>query len=73
MKKRDDEDKRLSDRIHEIKRDQTALKVTLAVLLTLAIGITLFVLRSDLGELLAAHTNSTGVLQTDTATDEEVT
>lgn len=72
VKKRDDEDKKLSDRIHEIKRDQTALKVTLAVLLTLAIGVTLFVLRSDLGELLAAHTNSTEELQTDTATDEEV-
>ena len=71
MKKRDDEDKKLSDRIHEIKRDQTALKVTLAVLLTLATGITLFVLRSDLSELLTAHTTSAAEVQTDAPQDED--
>lgn len=71
VKKRDDEDKKLSDRIHEIKRDQTALKVTLAVLLTLATGITLFVLRSDLSELLTAHTTSAAEVQTDAPQDED--
>jgi dCTP deaminase len=72
VKKRDAEDKKLSDRIHEIRRGQTALRVTLAVLLTLATGITLFVLRSDLSELIAAHTSSATEVQTDVTHDGDV-
>jgi dCTP deaminase len=52
VEKRREEHEKLSTRIYDVARSQVALKVTLAVVLTLATGIALLVLREEIGSFV---------------------